>query len=158
MKRISLLAALRSDCQGTSVVELALCMPVAAFLLAGTVNFGMGFTQYLSLEQAATRTVQQAIVQGPGLDDYAYLRQAAADASGLTLEAVTLDKWLECDGVRQLASVDVCAGTATPARFVSISITKSITSSFDLSRFTSMFTNTVVTPSSVRGSARMRIG
>ena len=158
MRRFPLLAALRGDCTGTSVVELALSVPVAALLLAGTVDFTMGFSQRLSLEQIATRTVQQAVVQGADTDDYNYLQQSAASAADVPLGNVTLDKWLECDGARQSAGVEVCSVPATPARFVSLRITKAFVPMLDLNDFTSVFGIRTLLPTSLSGSARVRVG
>ena len=158
MRRPPLLAALCCDCKGTSVVELALFFPVAAILLAGTVDFTTGFSQRLSLEQIATTTIQQAVVQGAGSDDYNYLRQSAATAADVPVGNVTLDRWLECDGERQAAGVEVCTVPQTPARFITLRITKAFTPMLDINDFTSVFGVTTSMPTSLSGRSRVRIG
>jgi Flp pilus assembly pilin Flp len=112
------------DQRGTSVVEFALILPVAALMLVGTVDLARGIAAKLSLEQAIYRTMERAMV-GALASGYSHLRQEAATAAGVPLAQVTLEQWAECDGTRQ-ADFDVeCGSTQMVARYVRIHVWRS---------------------------------
>ena len=146
-----------SDRRGTSGIELAFVAPLMILLVLGAVDTSLGFASKLKLEQAATRTVEQTVAQGPGIADYAYVPQAAADASGQPLSNVAVDKWYECDGVRMPISVAVCAPNQTMARFLTIRIVSTFNPPFDYSAFAATFGGTFMGQVNLAGSARTRL-
>lgn len=159
MMRLSAFTRGLADRRGNSTIELALVMPFSALLLAGTVDFATGFASKLGLEQAATRTVQQAFIQGrgTGATDFAYVQQAGADASGQPVANVTVDNWLECDGVRQTSTAVQCTSTQTSAEFLSVRIQKPFTATFDLNKVGAAFGSPGIMPTTLVGSARVRV-
>ena len=50
---IDVIKSLRRDERGTGTIELALSVPILAFILVGAVDMGMGYTERLALQQAA---------------------------------------------------------------------------------------------------------
>lgn len=114
--------AIAQDKSGTSTIELALAAPLFAVLLTGMIDVTMGFSRKITLEQAAQRSIEMASVTSKMGSDYQYVRQEAADAANEPVEKVTLDRWLECDGVRQESFDGVCGDEQQVARYLSIRI------------------------------------
>jgi Flp pilus assembly protein TadG len=119
------------DKRGTSVIELAITIPVIAFLLLGFVDIAMGFSAKLTLKQAANRAVEMATMRGAINGNFSYLQSEAATASGQPTSNVTVDYWLECDTVRQGQVDGECTGTEQVARYVSVVVTGAFQPIFD---------------------------
>lgn len=117
------LGALLADESGTSVIELAIVTPVLLVMALGMIDGAMGFTAKLKLQQAAARSIE--LVSVGGLASVSAVQAEAATASGQPAAHVTVDSWLECDGVRQPAIDGVCTGTQQIGRFASVTITGS---------------------------------
>jgi len=89
----------------------------------------MGYSRKLTLEQAAYRTLERVAV-GSVQSDYSYLRAEAAAAAGVPESNVTIDAWLECDGVRQPQFDGFCPDGQMISRYVQIGIAGSYRPSF----------------------------
>jgi hypothetical protein len=96
------------DERGTSVIELALIAPLLSLLTMGIVDLSNGFARRLELTEAADSTITkvsagnfQLARDANGEHDFSEFREAAAAAAGVEEDAVTVDAWLECDGVVQ---------------------------------------------------------
>lgn len=111
-----------ADQRGASIVELALAVPLLGFLLLGSVDMGMGYTERLRLQQAANRTIEMATTRGQVNSSFSYLQSQAAAASGEPSGNVTVDSWLACDDARQSSFNGTCGGNQQIARYVSIRI------------------------------------
>jgi Flp pilus assembly protein TadG len=121
-----LLSRLAADRSGASAVELAIAAPVLLIMMMATWDFSRGFSARLDLEEAAGRAAELATAYGTVRTDYSTLRSeavAAATASGVAGPAATVDNWLECNGVRQAANVQICPNGQTFARYVSVNVT-----------------------------------
>lgn len=120
------LAQLLKDSRGTSVLETALIVPTLAMFVMGGSDLAMGFSEKIRVQQAAARAIEMATAGGLNSAAFNNLQSDAATAAGVATSNVVVDKWLECDGVRQSSFNDTCTTTgAQMARFVSISITSS---------------------------------
>ena len=125
-KTIRRLATLLRDNRGTSVLETALIVPTLAMFVMGGSDLAMGFSEKLRVQQAAARAIEMATAGGLNSAAFNNLQADAASAAGVPANSVVVDKWLECDGVRQSSFDDTCTTSgAQMARFVSISITSS---------------------------------
>jgi Flp pilus assembly protein TadG len=124
------LKPLRRDERGASMVEFALFVPILAVMVMGITDVSMGYSRKLTYEQAAYRALERVAV-GSVQSDYSYLRPEAAAAAGVPVANVTVDNWLECDGVRQTSFDGVCPDTQMVSRYVRIAITGTYTPSFD---------------------------
>lgn len=130
-KTILRLATLLKDSRGTSVLETALIVPTLAMFVMGGSDLAMGFSEKLRMQQAAARAIEMATAGGLDSDAFDELKKEAAAAAGVSEANVTLDKWLECDGVRQTSFDGTCTSSgAQTARFVSISIAGTYTPMF----------------------------
>ena len=130
-KTIRRLATLLKDNRGTSVLETALIVPTLAMFVMGGSDLAMGFSEKLKMQQSAARAIEMATAGGRGSSAFNNLQTEAATAAGVPTSNVTVDKWLECDGVRQTSFDDTCTSSgAQVARFVSISISGSYTPMF----------------------------
>ena len=127
---------LARDDRGASIIELALVAPILASLLIGMVDLSRAYSSKLMLEQAAQRSIEkvqqyQASSSTPTLIQAETV--AAAQAAGFTSATasdVTVDFWLECNGVRAATYESTCADGETYGRWVSVDIQ---------ARFTPMF-------------------
>lgn len=113
---------LARDTRGTSIIELALLSPIAAMLLMGLVDTSFGFQKKLSTEQVAQRIVEKATAYGSAGSDYSGLPKEAADEAGVPQNAVTMDKWLACNRIRQADFNGTCPDDEEMSRHILIRI------------------------------------
>lgn len=107
-------------------METAIVVPVLAVIVMGASDLAMGFAEKLNVQQAAARSVEMATAGGMSSAAFQNLQSDAATAAGVSTSSVTVDKWLECDGVRQSAFDGTCtSSSAQMARFVSVTINSS---------------------------------
>ena len=124
--------------RGTSIVELGLFMPFLIVLIVGMIDLGMGISTRMQLQKAVNSTLEMASSRGFSADedpeevDYDFLKDEAAAAAGVDLEAVTLSKWLECDGAAQEDFDGTCAEEETIARYLELRIEKTYEPIFDI--------------------------
>lgn len=115
-------AILISNEGGNALVEMALVLPVLATLLVGTVDISRAYSNRLSLEQAAQRTIERMQRVDYSEADKNSYRNEAATAAGVSVSAVAVDSWRECSGT--VRSFDyVCAAGEVGARYVRVTIT-----------------------------------
>ena len=125
---------LASDERGASFVEMAMILPVVASLIVGIVDVSRAFSAKLDLQQAAERTIEK--VQQYQTDGrIESLRTEAASAAGVSPSNVTVDSWLECNGVRQLDDQANCADGEVPGRWIKVKITGTYRPMFASSRW-----------------------
>lgn len=103
---------------------MAFIIPVLVMLGCGASDIGMCYARQMALQQAASRTMEYAIAAGYGniTTDQITSEGTSAAGTGVNVQ-VTPAIWLECDGVVQAAGTTACTGSASPARFASITIT-----------------------------------
>ena len=116
---------LARDRRGVSAIELGIALPVLAVMLMGVADLALGYSQKLKVQQASARTIEMATASGLNGAAFQLLKAEAASAAGVSQDAVTLDKWLECDAVRQPSFDGTCASGAQIGRFVSIAVSGS---------------------------------
>jgi Flp pilus assembly pilin Flp len=126
--------SLARDERGASVIEMALLMPVLASMLIGMVDISRAYSAKLQLEQAAYRAIEKVQQYQTTSDTYSTLQAEAATAAGVSTTAVTVDPWLECNGVRQADYNGVCPSGQVYTRYITVSIQKMFTPMFG-SRF-----------------------
>jgi hypothetical protein len=101
------LLSLGADERGTSVIELAIVAPVLAFLTMGIIDLSTGYGRRMEVTEAVNRTIEKVAAKNfeiPGTSvapDFTYIEEDAAEAAGVDTDAVTVTRWLECDGVEQ---------------------------------------------------------
>jgi Flp pilus assembly protein TadG len=120
------------DERGASIIELALAMPVLSLLLVGLVDMSSMFSAQLSLQQAAARSLERVQVNGANTN-FGFARTEAATAAGVDESQVTVITWLECDNVRQAATVTTCPGTADAGKYVKVTINRGFVPFFPFS-------------------------
>ncbi|MEO6360815.1 MAG: TadE/TadG family type IV pilus assembly protein [Sphingomicrobium sp.] len=125
-----------TDERGTSLIEMALVMPILAGLAVGMVDIARGYSAKLALEQSANRAIEKVQQYQSNKDTYSLLKAEASDAArdaGFTTAAdsdVAIDYWLECNGIRSGNGTagngynDDCNPGQTYARFITVSITQ----------------------------------
>jgi Flp pilus assembly protein TadG len=140
MRAFNWLRRLRRDERGTSVVELALILPFLTALTVGVIDLSNGISMRFNLHQSVHRTLELAASRTLTLDqetqeyDFDFLIEEAAAAANVEPEAVTLSKWLECDGVEQDETefYGQCPIGETSARYIQVRIDKVYTPTFPI--------------------------
>jgi Flp pilus assembly protein TadG len=130
--------SLSRDERGASIIELALVAPVLASLLIGMVDLSRAYSAKLQLEQAAQRAIEEVQQYQATSSTYGTLQTEAAQAardSGFTNvqdSDVTVDFWLECNGVREASYNDSCdtAAGENQMRFISVDVKGTFTPLF----------------------------
>ena len=112
---------LARDATGVSIIEFALFAPILGVMVMGVTDVAMSYATKLRFEQAAYGALEKVSATSVQTD-YTYLRADAAEAAGVPISAVSVDAWLECDGVQQGAFTGVCADDAVIARYVRLTI------------------------------------
>ena len=128
-------ANLAADERGTSLIEMALLTPIFAAFLTGMVDLSLAYSQKLQLEQAAQRAIERVMNRQMASSSYSTLKTEAADAAGVAESAVTIDFWLECNGVRQASYDATCGGGAAFARYLTVEVQKPFTPIFGTKYF-----------------------
>jgi Flp pilus assembly pilin Flp len=118
----NLLARIARDHRGVSIIETALIAPIILMLLAGMVDFAMGFSLKLKTQQAAARSIEYATTAGVENITEAGLRADAAAAAGVAAQRVTVERWLECDAERRDFEGSCDSGQVMGGRYVSVRI------------------------------------
>ncbi|HSG34203.1 MAG TPA: TadE/TadG family type IV pilus assembly protein [Sphingomonadaceae bacterium] len=153
----TLLRRLASEERGTGIMELGIALPVLLLLLLGTVDASRMAAAKIDLEQAAQRTTDYALAVRPNGNDGTYLQAEAASAAGVPTSQVTVDIYLECDGVRVDFALTCVAGEVR-ARYVSVEIDDNVETMFDWAALSAVIGSTAL-PSSIRvqGDSIVRI-
>lgn len=132
MRYLHRMRDLRTDRRGLSVIELGLSMPILSVLMLGLIDVSSVYSAQVSLQQAAARSLERVQVSGYGTD-FTYVKAEAAAAAGVPESQVTVTTWLECNNVKQLATVTLCPGTQVAGRYVQVAITATYTPWFPYS-------------------------
>ena len=153
-----LLPSLTRDERGTSVIEMAIVMPVFATLLVGAVDISRAYSQKLLLEQAAHRAIEKVQQYQANSSTYTTLKAEAALAAqeaGFTVLAtdVVVDYWLECNGTRQSTYETNCSTGQTYARWITVVIPAKFTPLFSSNKWPGSNSDGTYT---VRGKAGLR--
>jgi Flp pilus assembly protein TadG len=122
------LRRLLRDERGLTIVELGLVAPFLGLLLAGCIDLGRGLSERYALQQAAHRTIELANTMALTANkdsseiDFGPLKAQAATAAGVSADAVTLTRWVECDGVVKTNPNLVCPAGEKVARYIQLEI------------------------------------
>jgi len=132
-----ILAKLRRDERGASLVELALAAPFMATLVIGMSDLARAYSMKLVLEQAAQRTVEKVENQKSVATSYntalsTEAGNAMTDAGYSTGNTITPDSWLECgtDTTHQNFTGSCANSNDTVARYVNIRISRNFSPMF----------------------------
>jgi Flp pilus assembly protein TadG len=129
------------DQRGTSVIEMGLLLPVMATVVIGVADVSRAYSQKLLLEQAAYRAIEKVQQYQSSESTYDTLKNevvtasTAAGFSDVTTSSVTVDYWLECNGVRQTSYDSVCSTLPGTARWISVDVTHNFTPMFASSKW-----------------------
>ena len=120
-----LLRRLRRDRRGASIIELALALPFLSIMLVGLVDVASCYSAQMSIQQAAARSLERVQVSS-STTDFAFVKTEAATAAGVPEAQVTIETWLECDNVKQAATVQTCDDdTDVTGKYVKVTIASS---------------------------------
>ena len=146
-------ARLARDDRGASIVELALVVPIMGSLLIGMVDLSRAYSHKLKLEQAAQRAIEKIQQYQTSTSTYGTLQSEAAEAAGVPTTNVTIDYWLECDGVKATNYNSVCSSGQVYARWVQVDVTGTFTPLFPSKKYPGANTDGTFT---LHGIAGMR--
>lgn len=143
---------LTRDTRGAALLEMGFVAPILVVLAFGTADIGFGFVRQLKVQQAAARAIELATASGLINNLSTTIQSEAASAAGVPQSQVTVDMWLECDGVRQSDFNGTCSASS-PSRFAAVTITDSYVSMFS-SLFNKGSSSTTIP---LRGFAEVRV-
>jgi Flp pilus assembly protein TadG len=126
------LSRLVRDERGSSLVELALVLPLLGTMVVGMVDISRGYSAKLQLEQAAHRAIEKAMNSQKETTLFDTLVAESMEAANVPQSAVEVRYWLECNGVSQNTGASTmaadyekkCADNIPYARYVSVRIQK----------------------------------
>lgn len=117
------------DQRGLAIVELAFVAPFLLVITCGVSDVALGFARRMELQQAASRAVELASAKGYDAATQGWAQSEAATAANVATANVTATTWLECGGVVQASVTGSCA-SGTTARYISIAVTDTYSSTF----------------------------
>src|SRR5262252_8322610 len=127
---------LAHDERGAAIIEMALLLPVLSTVVIGVADISRAYSQKLILEQAAYRAIEKVQQYQSTESTYNTLQNdvvSAANSAGftdVTTSNVTIDYWLECNGVRQSTYDSSCSTSSATARWITIDVTHNFTPMF----------------------------
>ncbi len=121
------------DCSGFGAMELGIASPFLFLLSLGMIDASMLVGKKIEYEQAAQRTTDYALAVRPNSNDVTRYRNEAAAAAGVDQSNVTVEIYRTCNGTRAAQFEGVCTAGQVTARYVSIAITRPVTTQFDWS-------------------------
>ena len=117
------LAKLLRDRAGNATIEIALVMPLVFTLALGGLDFGMGYRHKVEMQQFAQLGAEYVMGTMEDLPTAVQVRQAVSDASGLPVGSVTVNTWIECNGVRPTIPAPHCVNpNAVQTDYMQISV------------------------------------
>ena len=127
---------LRSD-EGSSIVELAIALPIFSAMLIGIVDLSRAYSTKLQVEQAAQRAIEKVQQYQASASTFNTMKAEAALAAGITATTTnpTVDWWLECNGTRKTNYTDLCSTGQIEARWIEVRIQTTFTPLFASSRW-----------------------
>lgn len=155
-KALRQLRSILANDEGVALIELALILPILLLLIMGTIDLSRLVAAGLDLEQAAQRTTDFALAKRPRNSDGTYLKNEAVAASGVAPADVTVDIFLECNGVRQSTFSAICPSGQSRARFVSVAIVSEVEPTFDWAGFSSFLGFQLPATVTIRGDSIVR--
>lgn len=150
---------LARDCSGIGFVELALAAPLLALLFLGMIDLSNVVSTRIDLELAAQRTTDYALARRPINGNNSYLVSEASTASGVPSSDIVVELILECDGTRQSSFASSCVAGQEQKRFVSVAISKQVSTGFNWRAMGAMFNggNSTYAPVTVTGDSFVRL-
>lgn len=139
---IPLFRRLGRDVRGVAIIELALATPLLMLLFVGMVDLSLLASAKIDLEQAAQRTTDYVLAKRPTNGNGGYLAAEAAAAAGVPQENITVQLFLECNGVRQASFDTPCLAGQVQARFASVEIRRQEELTFNWTSMTKFFGGT----------------
>ena len=122
--------------RGASTIELALLMPFLATIVIAMGDLSRAYSTKLQLEQAAYRAIERVTqyqsTQAPSdlIKNEAVAAATDAGFTDVTASNVTVNFWLECNGVRQTNYDSTCSSGQVYGRWIQVDVTKTFTPSF----------------------------
>lgn len=101
---------------GSSLIELALILPVMLLMMVGAVDFGSAFARKLELVNAAKAGSQYALVVRPLQGDTSGISTTVIDNLGTSVNqstAISVDLYCLCDGASHTCA-NTCGTSASP--------------------------------------------
>mgnify|MGYP003582361488 FL=1 len=108
-----------ANARGVAVIELAMTLPLLAMLSIGAFDVSRMIAKRLDYQQAAAEVATLAIAKPPQTDT-AYLKTAAATASGLDPSQITVTLSMTCNGAASTNAA--CGAGEEQARYVTLTL------------------------------------
>ena len=98
-------------------------MPLVLMFALGGIDFAMGYRHKIEMQQTAQLGAEYVMGTMEDLPTAIEVRQAISDASGMPVGSITVDTWIECDGVKPTIAAVICVNpTAVQTDFMTITV------------------------------------
>ena len=115
----------RADQKGTATIELAIATPVLLMFALGGIDLALGYVHKLEVQQYAQIGADYVMSEMETLPAAADVKLRVHEGSGVALNKITVDEWVECDGEK--ISAPKCVGKHKDdeeTKFMKISVDK----------------------------------
>lgn len=120
---IALLSKTLRDRAGNATIEIALVMPLVLMFALGGIDFAMGYRHKIEMQQTAQLGAEYVMGTMENVPTAIEVRQAISEASGMPVGSITVDTWIECDGVKPTIAAPICVNpTADQTDFMTITV------------------------------------
>ena len=113
---------IKTDESGSTMMELALTLPLLLLILFGTMDLGRMFYTSITLSGAALAGTQYGVATAANNIDYTGMQTAALnDAANVSGVVATATSYCEClDGTSVSCSTGSCTTTSTPPSYLKV--------------------------------------
>lgn len=125
---ISLIAKTIRSSAGNATIEIALVMPIVLMMALGGIDFAMGYRHKIEMQQTAHLGAEYVMGTMENVPTAVQVRQAISDATGMPVGSISVDKWIECDGTKQVIGAPACINpSAVQTDFMRITVRETYT-------------------------------
>jgi hypothetical protein len=101
---------LRRDRKGTATIELALVTPILLTLALAGIDIALGYVHKLEVQQHAQIGADYVMSEMENVPTNVEIKTRVHEGSGLPLSAITIERWIECDGEKNSLPACLNAG------------------------------------------------
>ena len=145
---------LRRDNRGVAAVELALALPILTVMALASIDFVLGFSYKMNLQQYAQSGADFVVANGETSPTDSEVKTEVKAVSGLPETAITITKWTECNRSKNTTTAyGSCPGASDEkANYMMVSVTDTYTPILNLKGIADF-----VKATSLTGTAVVRI-
>jgi hypothetical protein len=131
---IARLASLLRDRRGNATIELAFMTPILLVMGLASIDATLGFVHRMNVQEQAQIGADYVYSKMEDIPLAAQIKLEINAATGVPVSDITIDEWVECDGVVVHTPMCVQPG-ATETKFMTINVDGTYTPILDIPYF-----------------------